>query len=884
MGRHVIKNSYEYLYARLLTNAGQIHEKNRRRVKIGFILMVLSPVIMEGVRRFAHADRTAFLIGWVIFMFSLAAYLITVDFLDYSMQEKLKEMTEKEEGFDALLGSPVKKYRIRRHSAASGRGTTAGHSAAPGNTLRAIVTEDYRRLTGNVVALVILIGLCVVPCLYAWFNILSNWDPYEPDATGNIPFAVYSVDQGVTVGDSKINIGDMVIDKIKGNDAMGWVFTESKKEAIDGVKSGKYYAAMIIPKHFSEDITSFTGDTLTHPKIRYYENDKKNAIAPKITGKGKSAFQKEMNDVFVNVLGQATVELSASSQEEGRSFGEQFSDIGDSLGRLSNTLADSIVLVDAASSLSKSGGSMLDASGALLQSAQKTLDTGRTELEDTKADLPADIHVSDLADTAAGEADRLSGELDRLSGEFEDLSEALSESEQDPARYNAFLPERRGQIMAEIEAMVQKTESTKAALAGAGLTRLSERFARIKERLEFAKVRLAGLTEATQKNRERKKARLFAIHDALQTAGQEAHLIVKGRQEAVSDRLSEAFRLVRESPAGQTKVASKINNRIEQKAKRKQQRKEQRKERIFKTAEAISREVSELRSAIRQQRSAVSAARKNKKAYRAFIEEKRDKTKNRILTVRNRVKGIHDRLLDLGLTALAERMAGIASRIDKAQQHLDLLEAADMETREDAYDTLDTICDVLESAEQEMDFIVSEQEDRIDEKLNDALASTKNAISDMEEVVSASHGDLEDLRQTLSTAKQSLLSLDRGLGGTKDVLLSAQSQSREMSGEFLTLSRQDVFSDMTHLAKLDAKKVAKKLSTPIGMRTETIYPVDHYGSSMAAFYTVLAQGVGALFAAVLIRAHTNVRDPKKAPGLLTRYVARYLLYVTVGIV
>ena len=41
-----------------------------------------------------------------------------------------------------------------------------------------IFRADFRRISNSVVASVVIIGLCLVPCLYAWFNILSNWDPY----------------------------------------------------------------------------------------------------------------------------------------------------------------------------------------------------------------------------------------------------------------------------------------------------------------------------------------------------------------------------------------------------------------------------------------------------------------------------------------------------------------------------------------------------------------------------------------------------------------------------------------------------------------------------------------------------------------------------------
>lgn len=46
-----------------------------------------------------------------------------------------------------------------------------------------IIHLDMKRLGQSVVAVVVIMGLCLVPSLYAWFNILSNWDPYGPAST-----------------------------------------------------------------------------------------------------------------------------------------------------------------------------------------------------------------------------------------------------------------------------------------------------------------------------------------------------------------------------------------------------------------------------------------------------------------------------------------------------------------------------------------------------------------------------------------------------------------------------------------------------------------------------------------------------------------------------
>ena len=140
-----------------------------------------------------------------------------------------------------------------------------------------IFISDVKRIFQNVVAVVVIMGLCVIPCLYAWFNIFSNWDPYGESSTSNLKVAVVSEDEGVTVAGISVNIGSSVVEALQENKVMGWVFTETSDEAVDGVYSGEYYAALVIPDDFTEEMISFLGGQIEHPDIIYYENERKNS-------------------------------------------------------------------------------------------------------------------------------------------------------------------------------------------------------------------------------------------------------------------------------------------------------------------------------------------------------------------------------------------------------------------------------------------------------------------------------------------------------------------------------------------------------------------------------------------------------------------------------
>lgn len=164
-----------------------------------------------------------------------------------------------------------------------------------------IFYDDIKDIFTNFALLIVIIALCILPSLYAWFNILASWDPYGN--TKNLPIAVVNNDKGTVLADKSINVGDQLIKKLKDNDALGWRFVNSDT-AKRGLESGKYYATIEIPKNFSSDLISIVSEDTKRAKIIYSVNEKINAIAPKITAKGASSIQEQINQTFIKTIGE----------------------------------------------------------------------------------------------------------------------------------------------------------------------------------------------------------------------------------------------------------------------------------------------------------------------------------------------------------------------------------------------------------------------------------------------------------------------------------------------------------------------------------------------------------------------------------------------------
>ena len=162
-----------------------------------------------------------------------------------------------------------------------------------------IFKNDIREIFRKTRTWIVIIGLILLPSMYAWPNILSAWDPYGH--TNNIKVAVVTEDSGAEVSGQKVNLGENLVEGLKNNKNLDWQFVSNKQEAEEGVRIGDYYASIVIPKNFSEDLTSVSRGFPKKATIEYTVNEKINAISPKITNSGASAIANNISKSFVEI-------------------------------------------------------------------------------------------------------------------------------------------------------------------------------------------------------------------------------------------------------------------------------------------------------------------------------------------------------------------------------------------------------------------------------------------------------------------------------------------------------------------------------------------------------------------------------------------------------
>lgn len=274
------------------------------------------------------------------------------------------------------------------------------------NRIFKIFVHDIVGLSRNIFALIIAGGLCIIPSLYAWFNIYSNWDPYAN--TSAVKVAVVSEDAGYTGEDGEYsNMGDSVLESLRTNTGLGWQILDKKDDAIEGVKSGEYYAAIVIGDDFSESMFDFIDKGLVHPSVTYYENEKKNAVASKITDTGKSTLQSNINTEFVNTVIQTAMSSTDGMLADRDIIGgvlDNLNRLGDNLDGYKGTIASFV------------------SSNAALSGSLHDL---RVQIPDSLPDNSATMEA--LQNQTSKAADEYIAKLDRITAATRATSQALSD-------------------------------------------------------------------------------------------------------------------------------------------------------------------------------------------------------------------------------------------------------------------------------------------------------------------------------------------------------------------------------------------------------------------------------------------------------------------------
>lgn len=254
-----------------------------------------------------------------------------------------------------------------------------------------IYKRDILKISTNWAALIMIIVLIFVPSLYSLINIKASWDPYGN--TGGIKVAIINEDKGTTFKEKDINIGKELVEKLQQNDKLGWTFVD-EETGKKGLLEEKYYATIEIPEDFSEDVTTLVDKNVTKPKLIYTVNEKKNAVAPKMTDSGVNTVKSEIDEnivktvsgIMFRICNEAGVDIQ-NNRPELRTIIDAIYELDENMPELGGILNSAIDGTISASNLLGKANEMIPTVSDTIDATEEFLDNNQNFLDKAQGDL-----------------------------------------------------------------------------------------------------------------------------------------------------------------------------------------------------------------------------------------------------------------------------------------------------------------------------------------------------------------------------------------------------------------------------------------------------------------------------------------------------------------
>jgi len=312
-----------------------------------------------------------------------------------------------------------------------------------------IFVYDFKRILKKPTTAMILLGLTLLPGIYAWIYITCTWDPYQN--TGNLPIAIVNKDKGANILDNDINMGNSLVENLKDDRSMEWLFL-SDIEAERRIRNSDFYGKIVFPENFSQQLISvFDTGNIIKPQLNFTINHKKNPVTPIIVNKAVTTIKDNINQNIVNqiilklletienkdLLNKFTntidkfiseLEKSKDSITDLKSIFKILEQVGESTNNSLSMLRKALPTIDSLTDTTKDG--ILNIQGAMdsMQGLSIVIDNNIASLENEGYDIIHSINLNPQRENA-----------EIISNKIDDVDAFLSVEKQRIQRIQSFL-------------------------------------------------------------------------------------------------------------------------------------------------------------------------------------------------------------------------------------------------------------------------------------------------------------------------------------------------------------------------------------------------------------------------------------------------------------
>lgn len=691
-----------------------------------------------------------------------------------------------------------------------------------------IFKHDLRALYRNFFAFLIILAILVLPALYAWFNIYAFWDPYGK--TKDVSIAVVSNDRDYMDSDGNIvNMGKTLISEIKDDENFGFVFLDDADKAIEDLYAGKYYAAIVIEPDFTYNMYNFLTTDMYSPTIKFYQNEKKNAVAVKVVEAAGDKVKQIVNEKYISTVVETLFDKlnGFSSDVQGNSSAEMLRNtlekINQNLISYNGTIDQFISANNALIDTLQRTNNTLNYSIYLIGNERVNISKQIVYIEDTKKDLALiNEEVNNMLTELRDSVNEAIYKLDRLydggTDDAEAAKKALAELEQQYKELIDYLT-HSGLSNTEIEDALT------------ALNKLTDKITQLRDKL--------GLNSGTV---DAQQTRVLAAHN-------------KSAIEAVkSDYETVAVPAVYEAVTGYD--YNDLNDASQ-------------------TQQSMESLVEFMQEDTNDRITSIQA-----NLTKAQITSDPEVRQEALLAAQSDTQIVQQELEALDATAEAVGTAGgsstsdVSGSIDSAQSNTkdaqDILNDIISGNRDiDLINDLQLISDMLETARVTLTETVYPMLDTMLNNLQDSLSEVSSLLLDLSGILGKTTPIISELGSTFGAVNNALIQV-------KDLLASYSGRITDFIELLEGNPENGTIQNVFDFLNVDPESIGSFLSSPVSIVSKSVYPVESYGAAMTPFYTMLAIWVGC----VIINAIVNCDAPIPVPEATEkqRFFGRYLLF------
>ena len=684
-----------------------------------------------------------------------------------------------------------------------------------------IFKNDFRALTRHFLAFLIILAILFLPALYAWFNIYAFWDPYGK--TKDVNIAVVCNDRDYMDEDGKIiNIGNQLVEQLKADKKIGYVFLDDADKAVDDLYAGKYYAAVIIEPDFTYNMYNFLNEDMFSPTINFYQNEKTNPIAVKVVEAAGDNVKQLVNKAYI----QAVVETlfdKFNTFSEGVQGDNTVSMLKNTLAKIDRNLAQYDDTIDQFVAANNSlvgtlnnSNSTIDYTIHLLGNERINISKQISYLESTKNDLALiNEEVNTLLTNLQDSVQKAIYKLDRLYNGGED-------------------PDTVKETLKELERQYQELIDylTHSGISGSEAEDALSALNKVKDKITQLREQLGMNTQVDANTADQLKA------DYNEITVPTVYTAVTGYD---YDDLKQAQTTEQSMDTMMTFMADDAKQRIAN---------IQKNVKIAKTTDdADARE------------QALTAARDDT----AVVTQELSALGTAMDAVED-AAGTSDKKASKAAAQAADNTKDAGDIFDdilKGNRDIDLIEY------------LQVISDLLGNARVALTEIVYPSIDTLLTNLQDSLGDLSSILLDLSDVMGKVPPIVNELGNTFGAVNNALVQVKELIGNYRTRIADALGV---LNGDTDDTRLQQVLDFMN----VDPQSIAEFFASPVTIRSESVYPVESYGAAMAPFYTMLAIWVGC----IILNAILKVDTPIELIGATTgqKFFGRYLIFALLSLI